>query len=326
MNYLKKPFFPLNKQQRLALSILIVLLIIMEISFRLFPKQASVSVIDYSQATINQIENQLDSIQRNSKKTFSYQSKKITSSDSLKNFNPNDLPKQGWERIGFSPRQAEVIMKYKQLIGGQFQSKEDIRKCYVISDEDYQRLAPFIQLPERTKKAIKEQQKQLAKRINYHNFNPNDLNQSQWEKMGFSSRQAEVIIKYKSILGGQFTTKEQLKKCYVISDEKYLEMAPYIILPERIHEQKITQSSNEITEKQKTVTTISKEKIILENFNPNDLSLEEWMILGFSERQATTILNFKRAVGGSFKDAKTLKRCYAISEEKFEEIAPFLIF
>ena len=33
---------------------------------------------------------------------------------------------------------------------------------------------------------------------------------------------------------------------------------------------------------------------------------------GFTEKQANTILNFKRSLGGSFKDAKTLKRCYEI--------------
>ena len=61
-------------------------------------------------------------------------------------------------------------------------------------------------------------------------------------------------------------------------------------------------------------------------FNPNDLSLEDWIKLGFTEKQATTILNYKRSLGGKFKDAKTLKKAYSISEEKYKEIEPHLIF
>ena len=53
---------------------------------------------------------------------------------------------------------------------------------------------------------------------------------------------------------------------------------------------------------------------------------EDWIKLGFTEQQVNTILKFKRSLGGKFKDAKTLKKCYAISEEKFNEIEPYLIF
>ena len=58
----------------------------------------------------------------------------------------------------------------------------------------------------------------------------------------------------------------------------------------------------------------------------NNLNVEDWVKLGFTEKQANTILNFKRSLGGKFKDANTLKKSYAISEEKFKELEPHLIF
>lgn len=233
-----------------------------------------------------------------------------------KNFNPNDLPQQGWEKLGFSPKQAETIMKYKQIIGGKFTSKEQIRKCFVIDDEKYAEMNAYILLPEKSKEDEKLSSKQIGKNIQYIKFNPNNYSEKDWQKLGFSSKQAISILKYKTILGGQFKTKEQIKKCYIISDEKYQEMEPYIDLPTNVeYKAELPKVENKV------------EKIELtEKFNPNNLNHEDWIKLGFTEQQVNTILKFKRSLGGKFKDAKTLKKCYVISEEKFNEIEPYLIF
>ena len=63
-------------------------------------------------------------------------------------------------------------------------------------------------------------------------FDPNQLNEKQWENLGFTGKQVKTILKYKEIVGGNFTSKEQLKKCYSISEEKFAELEPYILLPE----------------------------------------------------------------------------------------------
>ena len=239
-----------------------------------------------------------------------------------KNFNPNDLPQQGWEKLGFSPKQAEVIMKYKQIVGGKFTSKEQLRKCFVIDDAKYVEMKTYILLPEKSKEDEKNEKKQSGKKIEYVKFNPNNFSENDWQKIGFSSKQATSILKYKNILGGQFKSKEQLKKCYMISDEKYAEMEPYIDLPENV----IYKAEQPKVEQPKTEEKVVEKIEVKEKFNPNNLSHEDWMKRGFTEKQANTILNFKRSLGGSFKDAKTLKRCYGISEEKFKEIEPYLVF
>ncbi|MFV0208436.1 helix-hairpin-helix domain-containing protein [Empedobacter falsenii] len=238
-----------------------------------------------------------------------------------KNFNPNDLPQQGWEKLGFSPKQAETIMKYKQIIGGKFTSKEQIRKCFVIDNEKYAEMKAYILLPEKSKEDEKLSSKQIGKNIQYIKFNPNNYSEKDWQKLGFSSKQAISILKYKTILGGQFKTKEQIKKCYIISDEKYQEMEPYIDLPTNV------EYKAELPKVESKIVENKVEKIELtEKFNPNNLNHEDWIKLGFTEQQVNTILKFKRSLGGKFKDAKTLKKCYAISEEKFNEIEHFLIF
>jgi hypothetical protein len=52
------------------------------------------------------------------------------------------------------------------------------------------------------------------------------------EKLGFSEKQVKTILKYKNIVGGNFESKEQLKKCYAISEEKFAQIESYILLPE----------------------------------------------------------------------------------------------
>ncbi len=314
MKTFKKSFFLLTKHQRYSLFTLLLLLFVLEMAWRIFPIQASPRPPTYSADVLLALEKRLDSIQT-TRMNAPFSSSRRGVYDSLRPFNPNMLSIQGWERMGFTRHQAASIVKYKQFLGGQFKSKEEIQRCFVISDEAFQAIAPFITLPERTKKSIKEERKQMAKRIDYHSFNPNNYTLKQWQAIGFTSKQAATILKYKAMLGGEFTTKEQLKKCFVIAELKYKEMEPYISIPPPI--------KTDVTHREGIELPMPHEEL---KFNPNHLDLNGWMALGFTERQATTILNFKKSLGGRFKDAKTLKRAYSISDEKFKELLPRLIF
>lgn len=61
-------------------------------------------------------------------------------------FNPNTVTHEELVRLGLSERQAEVIEHYREK-GGQFRSKEDFARMYVVSDSLFERLEPFIDIP-----------------------------------------------------------------------------------------------------------------------------------------------------------------------------------
>lgn len=334
MEYLKKNKWRLTLAQRIGIFVLLVIIISFEILFNFKSNVEKVSLFHADTSRYDALEEELSQLISDAKTSgYVYAQPKSTrvNQDSLRPFNPNDLPLQGWLKLGFSQKQAEVIMKYKQIIGGKFESKEQIKKCFVISDEVYQSLSPYILLPEKSKSDFKIEKYQPAKKVKYTRFNPNHYTEKDWMNIGFSNKQAEVILKYKKIVGGEFKSKEQIKKCFVVSDEKYAEMQAYIDLPEKIESQyaKKEIQNKEISESKEINSTPKPlvEKVeIKDKFNPNHLDLEGWMRLGFTEKQAQTILNFKRSVGGEFKDAKTLSRSYMISEEKFKEMEPFLVF
>lgn len=145
-------------------------------------------------------------------------------------------------------------------------------------------------------------------------FNPNDLDRGQWEKLGFTPKQATTILNYKEkICRGNFTSKEQLSECFAISKDKFAELSPYILLPETIADK-----NPEYKKKDKKLT-------IREKFNPDNYNVQDWVNLGFSERQSESILKYKKYLGGSFLSKEKFKECFIISEVQFRQLEPFLL-
>jgi len=304
-----------TKSQRTGISVLIVLLVLVELGIWSVKSKKNDNQLAEIPQEIIALQNQIDTSETvKGFSTFNSLPKEI------RDFNPNQLSESGWQNLGFSPKQVAVILKYKKSLGGQFSSKQELKECFVISTEKFRELKPHILLPEFSAKNSKRDDdfvsysKKEKEKINYKKFNPNDYSKEEWMAIGFSEKQSVTILKYKKSLGGQFTTLNQIQKCFVISDGKFAEMKPYIML-----------ESEEIPKKEEKTTPPSPSSA-LEKFNPNDLTREQWMELGFTEKQVNTIFNYKKSLGGKFKDADTLKKCYSISEEKFSEIEPYLVF
>ncbi|WP_144282382.1 helix-hairpin-helix domain-containing protein [Chryseobacterium echinoideorum] len=239
-----------------------------------------------------------------------------SSSEIFSDFNPNDLDENQWQKLGFSEKQTKTILKYKEIVGGHFTSKEQFKKCFAVSEEKYNELEPFLLLPENGSEST----------INYHSgnfekksliingrFNPDHMAKNDWQAMGFSEKQSAAILKYKDYLGGSFVSKEKFRECFIISDENYRKLEPYIILPA-----KTPANFNSSAVK-------SKAQIKLTAFDPNILDLKGWENLGFSEKQANVIINYRdRNLKGSFKTLEDIKSCFVISQEKFESLKPFI--
>lgn len=241
--------------------------------------------------------------------------------ESLAEFDPNELDINQWQKLGFSEKQTATILKYKKIVGGKFLSKEQFKKCYAISEEKFSQLENYILLPETNSeakgnsgfKSFEKKSLSISKR-----FNPDQLSQIDWEKMGFSEKQAGAILKYKNYLGGSFVSKEKFKECFIINEENYAKLEPYLILPTKtpVNFDAYAGKSNSF-----------KSKTPQNSFDPNILDVKGWMALGFSEKQANVIVNYRdRNLKGSFKTLDDIKNCFVISAEKFEELKPFIKF
>ena len=61
------------------------------------------------------------------------------------------------------------------------------------------------------------------------------------------------------------------------------------------------------------------------NRNPNYWKLDDWLKLGFSKNQISSILNYKNKIGG-FKSKKQLFNCYVINLEKRNKLDSIVVF
>lgn len=237
-----------------------------------------------------------------SEKFKNYEKKEISVS---KRFNPDRFSAGEWISMGFSEKQAEAILKYRNYLGGSFVSKEKFRECFIISSENYSQLEPYLVLPEKTPDGFKHSGNQYstASKIQYHSFDPNALDMSGWRALGFSEKQAQTIVNYRDRnLKGNFTSLEDIQKCFVISPEKFAELRPYIKL------------SPDINKKQepRQETDFSKTDL-------NTITFKQLLEFGLDERSAGSMLGFRKKLGG-FVNKQQILDTYNIDKEMVQKL------
>ena len=144
----------------------------------------------------------------------------------LARFNPDTASLATWKNLGFSAKQAEVILKYRTKIGG-FKYKEQLADCYMIGEKDYARLAPYIVLPNRPKRGSTQNATPKAKAL--FRFNPDTASATTFQAIGFSERQAATLIHFREALGGKFGSPEQFGKSYVVDSATLERLRPYLV-------------------------------------------------------------------------------------------------
>ena len=104
-------------------------------------------------------------------------------------FDPNTVTLEELCRLGFSERQAQVILNYRGK-GGKFRSEKDFAKMYVVDSSTFARLAPYIRIPKL------------------------DLNSADSEALlslrGIGPYYASKILDFRRRLGGRFSSIDQL--------------------------------------------------------------------------------------------------------------------
>ena len=104
-------------------------------------------------------------------------------------FDPNTISRDSLELLGFSTRQAEVIINYRNK-GGKFRKPSDFAKIYVVDSSKYAQLKPYI----------------IYKRVNI-----NSADSAEFTTIyGIGPYFARKIVEYREALGGRFTSFEQL--------------------------------------------------------------------------------------------------------------------
>lgn len=114
-------------------------------------------------------------------------------------FNPNTVSFDDLQRLGFSARQAQSIVNYREK-GGCFRRKTDFARSFVVSDSTYDRLEPYIDIPL---------------------VDLNAADSAAFDALpGIGGWFASKMVEYRKELGG-YSYKEQLMDIWKFDKEKY---------------------------------------------------------------------------------------------------------
>jgi len=213
-------------------------------------------------------------------------------------FNPNHLPVEDWIKLGLSEKQALSIKKYEAK-GGKFYKKEDVKKMYAISPAMYQRLAPYIDIPENKKEAYTtyDRKESFPKKafvmVDVNNADSLQLLNIKGIGPAFASR----IIKYRNRLGG-FIRKEQLMEVYGLDSVKYAQIERQVL--------------------------IDTEKIIPININTCEfVDIKRFPYLSY--KQMNAIIAYRKQ-HGAYKTIADLNKIHILNPEIISKIAPYIQF
>ena len=274
-----KDYFQFNKKERNGILLLSCLLLLLILFYQFSHLLKQESRTDFSS-----FEKALAELEYEQEPTIEKQK------DSLFYFNPNTLADKGWLVLGLPSTKLSVLRNF-QKSGAIFKTKTDLKNCFAITDEFYEKVYKYISIPKIKKTETPSIKTKKTKQIV-------ELNQADSLQLisinGVGPFYAKQILKYRKELGG-FRNYDQLTKIWGL---------------ENLEIQKLKQ--------QTSIDTLHIRKV-----NVNTIELEQLKLHPYlNYKQAKMILNYRKQ-HGDFKQVKDIRKIKPISPELFRKIVPY---
>ena len=223
-------------------------------------------------------------------------------------FDPNLADAATLTSLGFRPWIAERIINYRDA-GGKFNKKEDLRKIYGLSEEMYQKVYNYIDLPEKETvgaaprtppvTSISNPEKSFKEKVEKAvTINLNTADTTQLKRLqGVGSTFAARIIKYRDLLGG-FVDTSQYAEVYGLPSEVILSLQHPTV----------------------TLDTVGVRKINLNTADEKLLAAHPYI----SFKIAKAIVEHRKNYG-AYTKIEDVKEVYLIDEDLFAKIARYLV-
>lgn len=159
-------------------------------------------------------------------------------------FDPNKIGIGDWMKLGFSEKQAQSIEKYKAH-GGKFFKPEDLKRVYVIGEENYDRLAPYIKIAPREFPKTEYAERPKAK----WTIDINTADSAEFEKLrGIGPSYARRIVSFRNSLGG-YVSVEQIKEVWGLPDSTYQAIRDQLVVGTPLNKMNINLVSSQKLER-----------------------------------------------------------------------------
>jgi competence protein ComEA len=207
-------------------------------------------------------------------------------------FDPNTLDSSGFIRLGLSARTTKYLLNWRRK-GKHFYKKEDLSALYSLKEDEYQRLAPYIQIEEQDKPGNYSQYEQLPALPDHINLNKTD-SATLVRLNGIGAILAHKIMERRRNLGG-FIRHEQLLEIYKFPDSTF----SYL-------KEKLTINPSEI------------QKIKLNSCTEEQLAVHPYI----GEKMAKNILLLRKGLN-NYQNIADLRQVPLMNEEKYRKIAVY---
>ncbi|WP_428657446.1 ComEA family DNA-binding protein [Runella sp.] len=228
---------------------------------------------------------------------------------SLFYFDPNTASTTQFQELGMPKFIAERIVKYRSK-GGQFRKKEDLQKIYGLAPDLYERLEPYINIPEKKETATATNEakpstpsfsnplpKPAFTKPTLVAFDINTADTSQLIRLkGIGSKLAARIVKFRDGLGG-FASTAQFAEVFGLDSLALSEL-------------------NHFAQVRSAV-----QKISINTASPEELDRHPYL----SKRQSEIIVRY-REQHGAYKTAQDLLNIRILDEKLINKLAPYLAF
>ncbi|MBR4844351.1 MAG: helix-hairpin-helix domain-containing protein [Alistipes sp.] len=163
----------------------------------------------------------------------------VMATPSMSPFDPNEADYKTLISAGVPRNIAVNLIRWRES-GKVFRIKEDIALCYDMTDSLYFVLEPYIIIGEKYRikpnqsnyTALEHKAHEVSKEIVYNTFRIDTATAAYLRTIGFSSRQAELVVRYGNMIGG-YRNIEEFEECYAVDSAMAARLKPYIIFPEK---------------------------------------------------------------------------------------------
>ncbi len=221
--------------------------------------------------------------------------------DSLFQFDPNTVTYEELLLLGFDKRTAVGIIKYRTA-GKVFGIAEELALCYGVSDEMFARVRPYIKIGSKYATRPKSQTDSTKRVEHKSRFTPrpfepfgiDTVGVNYLRLIGFSTRQAEALIRYRE-QGDGIHSMNELRDCYAVSEEMADSLEHFVVLTPRDPHQGLVEINSADSARLRSVR-------------------------GIGEKTVVAVLEYRKLLGG-FVRKEQIAELKCVTSENFDKIS-----
>ena len=202
-------------------------------------------------------------------------------------------------RWGFSPKQAEVVVRYRDASEG-IHSAEHFKRCYVVSEEMAEKIVPYIifSTKREAETMVAQPQSESETTAPKPLVNINTADSAALVAIdGIGPKSASEIIKYRKLLGG-YHSVEQLSELKCITESNF----------------------------EKILAKISCDSFVISKIDVNFASPKELERHPYVSAQTLRRIIKQRQLKGGWSRIEEMTEQNILSEEEAKRLAPYLRF